>query len=108
MQQAFSLMEAQRPGWFRETVSLADAGGGIVWCCPDLFFAGVPDPDAPRTLIILFTHGRREAVRTQACLVAEGFYRARWQRCIRGREDWREISIQRFLSFNRFNIKDNE
>ena len=29
MQQAFLLMEAQRPGWFRETVSLADAGGGI-------------------------------------------------------------------------------
>ena len=25
MQQAFFLMEAQRPGWFRETVSLADA-----------------------------------------------------------------------------------
>lgn len=37
MQQAFSLMESQRPGWFRETVSLADAGGGIVWCCPNLF-----------------------------------------------------------------------
>lgn len=108
MQQAFSLMEAQRPGWFRETVSLADAGGGIVWCCPDLFFAGVPDPDAPRTLIILFAHGRMEVVRKLACLVADRFDRARWQRCIRGREDWREISIQRFLSFNRFNINDNE
>lgn len=40
MQQAFLLMEAQRPGWFRETVSLADAGGGIVWCCPSLFLRG--------------------------------------------------------------------
>ncbi len=108
MQQAFSLMESQRPGWFRETVSLADAGGGIVWCCPDLFFAGVPDPDEPRTLIILFAHGRMEAVRELACLVKDRFDRARWQRCIRGREDWREISIQRFLSFNRFNIQDNE
>ena len=68
MQQAFLLMEAQRPGWFRETVSLADAGGGIVWCCPSLFFAGVPDPESPRTLIVLFAHGRMEAVRELACL----------------------------------------
>lgn len=108
MQQAFLLMEAQRPGWFRETVSLADAGGGIVWCCPSLFFAGVPDPESPRTLIVLFAHGRMDAVRELACLVQGRFDRARWQRCIRGREDWKEISIPRFLSFNRFKMKEDE
>lgn len=108
MQQAFSLMESQRPGWFRETVSLADAGGGIVWCCPDLFFAGVPDPDSPRTLIILFAHGSMNAIRELGRLVVGRFDRARWQRCIRGREDWKEISIHKFLEFNRFNTKDHE
>lgn len=104
MQQAFSLMESQRPGWFRETVALADAAGGIVWCCPDLFFAGVPDPDEPRTLIILFAHGHMESIRQLACLVRDRFDRARWQRCLRGREDWKEISIHRFLEFKHFNI----
>lgn len=108
MQQAFLLMEAQRPGWFREIVFLADAGGGVVWSSPDLFFAGVPDPEFPRTLIVLFAHGRMEAVRELACLVQGRFDRARWQRCIRGREDWKEISIPRFLSFNRFKINKDE
>lgn len=104
MQQAFSLMESQRPGWFRETVALADAAGGVVWSCPDLFFAGMPDPDEPRTLIILFAQGRMEAIRHLARLVVDRFDRAKWQRCVRGREDWREISIHRFLEFNRFNV----
>jgi len=36
------------------------------------------------------------------------FDRARWQRCIRGREDWKEISIPRFLSFNRFKMNEDE
>lgn len=103
MQQAFSMMEAQRPGWFRETVSLADSAGGFVWCCPDLFFAGVPDPDEPRTLIILFAHGRMEAIGRLGRLVVDRFDRARWQRCLRGREEWREISIHKFLEFNHFN-----
>lgn len=105
MQQAFSMMEDRRPGWFREIVSLADAAGGFVWCCPELFFAGVPDPETPRTLIVLFAHGRMEAIGGLARLVADRFDRARWQRVVRGREDWHEISIHKFLEFNRFNKK---
>ena len=53
-------------------------------------------------------YGRMEAVRELACLVQGRFDRARWQRCIRGREDWKEISITRFLSFNRFKMKEDE
>ena len=51
---------------------------------------------------------RMEAVRELACLVQGRFDRARWQRCIRGREDWKEISIPRFLSFNRFKMNEDE
>ena len=51
---------------------------------------------------------REKNVRELACLVQGRFDRARWQRCIRGREDWKEISIPRFLSFNRFKMKEDE
>lgn len=75
---------------------------------PFVVFCGGAGSGVSQDIDYSFAHGRMEAVRELACLVQGRFDRARWQRCIRGREDWKEISIPRFLSFNRFKMKEDE
>lgn len=63
MQQAFLLMEAQRPGWFRETVSLADAGGGGRVVLPFVVFCGGARSGVPQDVDYSFCprpHGGRQ------------------------------------------------
>lgn len=75
---------------------------------PFVVFCGGAGSGVSQDVDCSFAHGRMEAVRELACLVQGRFDRARWQRCIRGREDWKEISITRFLSFNRFKMNEDE
>lgn len=100
---AYEELEGMESGWFRELLDAAIQGGGVVWSSPRLFFLGVPEIGREGVLVILYTRGDMGGLMDLALTVMRMGYRSvRWQRVIKGDSRWRELDLERLMSFKRF------
>lgn len=71
-------LEAKRKGAFAETLAFCLEHDGVVHLSTDCLLLGVPCPDAPGTLNVLFQHSHLPALRR--VLLGLPFERVRWRR----------------------------
>ncbi len=88
-------LEAQVPGLYAETVRQVVAANGVVHLAPDCMLMGIPCPDSPRTLFIVFACAQLHALFGVLCGLRD-YDRVRFVRLFKGSEMVRERDIREY------------
>ncbi len=96
--QAYTFLEAHRPGLYQDTIGHAIALGGIIHMEADAVLIGIPAPAHPQRLLILFACGSMPALWRILGHCANRYTEASWQRDFKGRSSWHTYNIHHLLT----------
>lgn len=96
--QAYTFLETHSPGLYQDTIATAIAGGGIIHITPRAVLIGIPAPNRPQRLLILFACGSMPSLWSLLGHCANHYTEASWQREFKGRSTWHTYNIHHLLT----------
>jgi hypothetical protein len=96
--EAYEFLEARKPGLFRELIGECVARGGVYHASPECFLIGIPDPDDPETVIIMFQCSDLEYMWRLGVMYSDRFKRVKWRRDFKNKYATRTMSMERLMA----------
>lgn len=103
--EAYELLEAMQPGYYRELIETCLEYGGVVHMSKDCFLCGIPCGDNAECLYIIFQCSQLPALRKVLCSLP--YKKVRWGRGLAGRKNYgiREREIKDFCKHEWFGLE---